>query len=314
MNKPAVFLSYRRDDCAGYAGRLEDALERALGKGQVFRDILDIRAGEKFADVIHASVAQARVTLVLLGPRWQGPLADGKRRIDNPDDFVRMEVAAALASGNRVIPVLLSGASLPKTEDLPVDLRDLTRRQTLTVNEASWDADVARLIDALDIASGRRHRPILIASVFVLAGIGIAAMYWLNKPEPAVVADPIVALTAETTQQLLGAWETTADITYSWGDHYPERFEFKSFAGAVTGTASFLKYPRGIEDVVIDGRYIRFVTHSIESMNEQDRQLTHSYSAELDGEVLHVRLQTTGGFTSVPPIEFDARRSVTARE
>lgn len=307
MNKPAVFLSYRRDDCAGYAGRLEDALERALGKGQVFRDILDIRAGENFADIIHASVTQARATLVLLGPRWQGPLPDGKRRIDNPDDFVRMEVAAALASRNRVIPVLLSGVSLPKTDELPADLRSLTRRQSLTLNEASWDADVARLVDALEMP-GRRKYPMLIAAFVALVILGAAAVYWL-KPEPAAAIDPTVALTAETTQQLLGVWDTTNDVTYSWGDRYPERFEFKSFAGAITGTASFLKYPRGIENLVVDGRNISFATHSVESMNEQDRQLTHRYSAELDGDVLHFRLQTTGGFTSAPPIEFDARRS-----
>lgn len=311
MNKSAVFLSYRRDDCAGYAGRLEDALERTLGKGRVFRDIRDIGAGEHFAAVIHDSVAQARVTLVLIGPRWQGPLADGKRRIDDPDDFVRMEVAAALASGNKVIPVLLSGASLPQTDDLPEPLRALTRRQTLTLNEVSWESDLARLVESLGLPTRKHRRSLLIAAVMLLAAAGVAVVYRL-KPEPvtppAAAVDPIVALTAQTGTQLIGIWESTTDVTYGWGDHYPERFEFKAFAGNITGTASFLKYPRGIEELSIKGRNISFVTHSMQSMNEQDRQLTHSYSAELEGDVLRLRLHTTGGFTSAAPIEFSARR------
>lgn len=310
MSKSAVFLSYRRDDCAGYAGRLEDALERALGTGRVFRDIRDIGAGENFADVIHASVAQAQVTLVLIGPRWQGPLADGKCRIDDPGDFVRMEVAAALASGNKVIPVLLSGASLPQTNDLPEPLRSLTRRQTLTLNEASWDADMARLVESLGLPTHRYRNSLLIAAVVLLAAAGGAALYWRDaKPvAPPIVADPMVALTAQTSAQLIGKWASTTDVTYAWGDHYPERFEFKNFAGTITGTASFLKYPRGIEELIVKGRNISFITHSVESVNEQDRQLTHRFSAELDGEVLRVRLHITGGFTSMPPIEFTAKR------
>lgn len=306
MNKSSVFLSYRRDDCAGYAGRLEDELERVLGKGRVFRDIRDIGAGEQFADVIHASVAQARVTLVLIGPRWHGPLADGKRRIDDPHDFVRMEVAAALASGNKVIPVLLSGATLPQTEDLPEPLRSLTRRQTLTLNEASWDSDLRRLVESLGVP--RKRQLAWVAAAVLFAAVG-AALYWF-KAEPAapIPIDPITALTAQTSASLIGAWESTADVTYAWGDHYPERFEFKAFAGNITGTASFLKYPRGIEELSITGRNIKFVTHSMQSMNEQDRQLTHNYSAELDGDVLRMRMHTTGGFASVMPIEFSARR------
>jgi TIR domain len=307
MNKSAVFLSYRRDDCAGYAGRLEDALEHVLGKGRVFRDIHDIGAGEQFADVIRASLAQAHVTLVLIGPRWQGPLADGKRRIDDPEDFVRMEVAAALASGNKVIPVLLSGASLPQTAGLPEPLRSLTRRQTLTLNETSWDADFVRLVESLGLPTRTGRRSLLIATLVVMTVSGGAAVYWL-KPKQTAPVDPMVALTAETTANLIGTWETTSDVTYAWGDHYPERFEFKTFAGNITGTASFLKYARGIEKLSVKGRNISFVTHSVQSMNEQDRQLSHNYSAELDGDLLRIRLNTTGGFTSVAPIEFAAKR------
>lgn len=221
-----------------------------------------------------------------------------------------MEVAAALASTNKVIPVLLAGAVLPQTAELPEPLHSLTSRQTLTLNEASWDADVARLIDSLGLPTIGSRRSLLMAALVILAISGGLALY-LQKPEATPVTDT-TTLTAATTAQLVGTWESTTDVTYDWGDHYPERFEFKLFAGNVTGTASFLKYPRGIENVAVNGRNISFVTHSVESMNGQDRQLTHSYTAELDGDTLRLRLQTSGGFTSVKPIEFAARKTATA--
>ncbi|MGC3981297.1 MAG: toll/interleukin-1 receptor domain-containing protein [Steroidobacteraceae bacterium] len=316
MNKSAVFISYRRDDCAGYAGRLEDALEHALGRNRVFRDVRDIAAGEKFSDVIDASLAQASVTLVLIGPRWAGVKADGTRRIDDPQDFVRMEVASALASTHKVIPVLLSGASLPKTEELPEPLRALTSRQALTLNEASWEADLARLVEGLDMPRPR-FKQWLVAGLAALV-IAAGAAWYVQRSDSVVAPvapnpiDATAALTAATTEKLVGSWVSTTDVRYAWGDRYPETLEFKLFAGSLTGTASFLKYPRGIEQFTVNGRNFSFVTHSVESMNNQDRQLTHSFSGELDGDTLHLRLQISGGFTSNPPIEFDAIRQVDA--
>ena len=80
MGKSTVFISYRRDDCAGYAGRLEEALERACGSGTIFRDVRDISPGESFADVLRSRLSSARVVLVLIGPRWAGPVPGGKTR------------------------------------------------------------------------------------------------------------------------------------------------------------------------------------------------------------------------------------------
>lgn len=303
MNK-SVFISYRRDDCSGYAGRLEDALERALGKGRVFRDVRDIVAGEDFTQVIHQRLAQASAVLVLIGPRWQGPLSAGQCRIDDPQDFVRMEVAAALAAPTKVIPVLLQGASLPSTEQLPEPLRALTHRQALTLNEVSWEADLARLIAALDMPLNNRHRGWLAAAVIVASALAGGAMY-LRQPK---AVDPVASLTASTLARLPGSWQTTDAVNYGWGDRYRERLEFKLFAGELTGTASYLEYPRGLQQVSINGSTLSFITTSVETMNEQDRTLTHRYVAELDGDTLRLRLQTTGGFTSLPPVEFTAQK------
>lgn len=302
MNRSAVFISYRRDDCSGYAGRLEDALEHALGKGRVFRDVRDIVAGEDFTKVINERLAQASAVLVLIGPRWQGPLEGGHYRIHDPQDFVRMEVAAALMAATKVIPVLLQGATLPNTDELPEPLRALTQRQALTLNEVSWEADLARLIAGLGIRK-RRTGVWLGAAMLALALAAVGAFY-LRAPQ----VDPVAALTARTLAQLPGQWQTTTDLNYGWGDRYRERIEFKLFAGELTGTATYLEYPRGLQQVSVSGSTLSFITTSVETMNEQDRTLTHRYVAELDGDTLRLRMQTTGGFSSLPPLEFTAQK------
>jgi hypothetical protein len=304
MKTPAVFISYRRDDCPGYAGRLEDALERIYGKGSAFRDVRDIDAGADFTDVIESCLHGVRASLVLIGPQWLGVHADGTRRIDDPKDFVRLEVATALASASKVVPVLLAGASLPHATELPEDLRALTSRQALSLSETNWDAELQRLVKSLGIATLQRKRAIAVAIGLAFIAAATGAAYMLKPMAPAT--DPAATLSANTADKLIGTWEGT--VKYYWGDSYKERFVFKRFAGDVTGTASFLEYPRGIEDFVLKGGNLSFVTHTVETVNAQDRQLTHRYQAELDGTTLHMRMQTTGGFTSVQPQEFTAQR------
>jgi hypothetical protein len=311
MKKSAVFISYRRDDCPGYAGRLEDALERVYGKKRVFRDIRDIEAGEDFAKVIESGLASAGGTLALIGPRWAGVRADGQRRIDDAEDFVRLEVARALASDCKVIPVLLAGTTMPKVTELPEPLRELASLQALTLEEENWDADIQRLIEALDLPTRRaKHFIVGGAAVLVLAAAAVA-LYLHETPSNIPVVQPHtppapVDPSVETANRLVGTWE--APVRYGWGDTAQEQFVFKRFAGEITGTASFLKYPRGIESVTIKGSNLEFVTHTIQSMNDQDRELTHRYQAELDGDTLRIRMHTTGGFTSHQPLEFEAKR------
>lgn len=121
-NTPArIFLSYRRDDAAGYASRLEDALEQRLGRGAAFRDLEDIAPGADFVREIRRQLAHARAVVVLIGPRWTGAGAgpEGRSRIDDPEDFDRLEVQEALASDVPVVPVLLPGATMPDASELP---------------------------------------------------------------------------------------------------------------------------------------------------------------------------------------------------
>lgn len=136
------FLSYRRDDNAGFAGRLSDALEAAFGVGSVFRDVDDIRPGVDFAAPINSQLQSAHAVLVMIGPHWLEAGADGRRRIDEPDDFVRCEVAAGLASGKPVIPLLLGNATMPEGKELPNAIAGLARHQAAANVMGLWSAQV----------------------------------------------------------------------------------------------------------------------------------------------------------------------------
>lgn len=297
-----VFISYRRDDAAGYAGRLEEALERRLGRGSVFRDVLDIPPGEDFVAAIRARLAGAQAVLVLIGPRWAGGERPGPRRIDDAGDFVRLEVEAALDSGVRVVPVLLPGAVMPAEAELPVPLKPLARRNALGLSDAHWDADIGRLAAAVGLPRQRSVWPWALGGAAVAAS-AVAALCLLK---PGVRADP--------SARLLGSWQ--AEVRYGWGARHDERFDFKRHAGQLTGTATFLSYPRAIEKLEFDGTNLRFETHSQQSMGGETRELTHRYSAELRGqppdERLALRMQSSGAFHNTPPLEFEARRVAAA--
>ena len=116
---PCLFVSYRREDSAGFAGRLTDALEQRFGVGSVFRDVDDIQPGEDFEAVIERRLHDAKAVLVLIGPGWLAASAAGERRLDHPQDFVRREIELALGSGRPVVPILVGGASMPEAAVLP---------------------------------------------------------------------------------------------------------------------------------------------------------------------------------------------------
>lgn len=293
-----VFISYRRDDTAGYAGRLEASLESRLGPGSVFRDIEDIPPGDDFVDVIRERLASSHTVLVLIGPRWVG-LPGGPRRIDDPDDMVRQEVQEALGLAARVVPVLLPGATMPTEDSLPGPLKPLARRNALSLGDAHWDADVARLLATAGVAPRRALWPWAAAGLVALAGLGGGAWWWRQAAASAAI------------DQLLGGW--TGEVRYDWGDRRVERFEFFRHAGQLAGTASYLGYPRAVEQLRFDGRNLHFETRTQESMGDETRIKTHAYAAELQGQGadarLALRLQTTGGFGVHPPVVFEMRRA-----
>ncbi len=154
-----IFLSYRRDDSGGHAGRLADDLKQAFAGDQVWRDIEAIEAGADFVDAIGKAVSSCNVLLAMVGPRWlDAKNSAGNRRLDDPSDFVRLEIATALERGVRVIPVLVGGAAMPAEPALPEVLRPLARRQAHELSDKRWDYDVGQLFGAIEKLPGLSRR------------------------------------------------------------------------------------------------------------------------------------------------------------
>jgi formylglycine-generating enzyme required for sulfatase activity len=156
MSQPAagqfsgIFISYRRDDSSGHAGRLFDRLSAHFGVEQVFMDIDQIEPGEDFVQVIESAVGSCEVLIALIGRNWLTSRDESGRRLDNPNDFVRLEIAAALVRGIPVIPVLVQGARMPRPQDLPEDLLPLSRRHALELSDLRWKHDADQLTGALE--------------------------------------------------------------------------------------------------------------------------------------------------------------------
>ena len=144
-----VFLCYRREDTRHVAGRLGDRLSARFGR--VFMDIDTIEPGVDFTEVIRQAVGECDVLLALIGDQWVSAVDErGRRRLDDPNDWIVEEIKVALRRGIRVIPVLVDGARMPSRDQLPEVLAPLARRQALTVRHESFSSDAARLIAAIE--------------------------------------------------------------------------------------------------------------------------------------------------------------------
>jgi hypothetical protein len=180
MARRRIFISYRRADAAGYAGRLEADLTRLLGD-RVFMDVSDIAPGTEFPKALDAELRTCGAVLVVIGPQWRH--AFDERPAD--EDYVRLEVRQALAhDGVVVVPLLVHGAILPARDDLPDDLQALVDRQAVALRDDRWDDDVSHLAAQLRTTLGIRRAPLRLLAV---AGIALAvAGYWLleRAPEP----------------------------------------------------------------------------------------------------------------------------------
>jgi hypothetical protein len=119
-------------------------------------DISAIRPGADFAQAIESEVAACEAVLVVIGRQWLTCAADGHRRLDDPHDFVRLEIASALSRDVLVIPLLVEGAGVPREQDLPDDLKPLARRHALEISDERWEYDAGRLIDTLEETLGKR--------------------------------------------------------------------------------------------------------------------------------------------------------------
>jgi hypothetical protein len=291
-----VFISYRREDSAGYTGRLYDSLRARFGDGNVFLDISGIDSGRKFVDVIQNAIQSCDVLLAVIGPEWLTCVANGRRRIDDPGDLVRNEILTAFGAGVPVIPVLVGGARPPDAATLPVPLQQLAAFDAHEMTDERWAFDSDRLIHAIEKLAGVQRRTAgmrwpFVAAAVLLVALAIGGFLAWRSGEPA----PTVA----------GEWK--AEVTYDWGAKYTEILSLKVDDREVSGTASFLGVPRDITGGAVAGDRITFETRTEEISGDVSRAVLHRYRGRIAGETIAFTMASEGG-SSLVPTEFTATR------
>jgi hypothetical protein len=185
-----IFINYRRDDLIAAAGRLHDRLAQSFGRKNLFMDVDNIPPGVDFVGYLDAQVADCDVFLAVIGPNWLDTKDDhGQRRIENPEDFVAIEIAAAPGRGIRVIPVLIDGARMPKASELPESLRPLARRNAIEVRNTQFGRDAYVLIEKVREAlrgdgSGLGLRWLVAGGAVTLASAGGIAVHFAGLSIP----------------------------------------------------------------------------------------------------------------------------------
>jgi hypothetical protein len=198
---PRIFVSYRRKDSAGHAGRLFDRLREHFGANHVFRDVDQLKPGDDFVDALARAVDVCEVFVLVIGRDWvDARNAKGGRRLDDPKDFVRLELETALRRKILIVPVLVEGAAMVEEDQLPEPLRPLARRQAIELSEHRWDFDVQELLRTIETVERRRPRlkalPLSVAlvAVAVLVAAALAVRFdwlgaWRSKPPQTPAAE-----------------------------------------------------------------------------------------------------------------------------
>jgi hypothetical protein len=314
-----IFISYRRDDSGGYAGRLFDILSTHFGRDHTYMDLDTIQGGDNFAAVIDEKLRQSDALLAIIGEQWLTIAGqDGRRRLEAPGDFVRLEIAKALERKVRVIPVLVGGATMPRQEDLPAELRPLALHQAMDLRDAHFHADADLLINLLDkavpgldqtweVKSRRFGIPMVGVLAIALALAGGLVLYRVMQPAARTNSEPAAQTQTVPTANVAGKW--TAPVKYSWGDTAAETFDFEVTGQELSGTASFLGYPRGIFDGKIDGNRVSFMTKSITTVGDKSSEDKHYYKGTVDGDAIQFTMLTDSSVESSVPVRFTATRS-----
>jgi len=250
-----IFISYRRDESRHAAGRLADDLAQAFGSETIFRDIEGIEPGLDFTQSLEKALRSCVVMLVLIGPRWLDIRdGQGQRRLDQPGDWIRQEIASALERDVRVIPVLLEGATLPEADQLPADLQPLVRRQAFDMADGRWRGDLQRLAEALARVPGLtlkapaaapsgpataaapapalagRAKPMLVGAALGVVGL-LAVGIWLSDlgadDRPLDFAAPAAGLPVVPAQGAALPAPDTPDVTGLWRTNTGETYHFE---------------------------------------------------------------------------------------
>jgi hypothetical protein len=238
-----VFISYRRGDSADVSGRIYDRLVAQFGDEAIFKDVDDIPIGVDFKKHLGDTIAACSVMLVVIGPRWLSATDErGSRRLDDPNDFVRIEIETALERDVPVVPLLVSGASMPKAEELPPSLVSLAYRNGMPIRpDPDFHSDVDRLIRGLEDyvtpqkprSPARRPTPTphkrapgsgsrgLRYNLFLnwwplgLVFVSVAIIYLIVGPHPIMLlVAGLILLLSSVYQDMRGGWQVSW-LTYA---------------------------------------------------------------------------------------------------
>jgi hypothetical protein len=216
-----IFISYRREDTESVANHLKSELEKYVGKGKVFLDSKDIPPGRDWRDVLQRSVKGSDCLLALIGPKWLN-IEDSetkKRRLDNPDDFVRQEIRGALKNKKMpVVPVLVGDARMPEPKDLPDELKELASRQNFELRQRRWEDDVRALAEGLRLVSrstlAKSRTGIKVAASLVPA----ALIYWLVAAPAQADLNTLNAEVTGLNAEVTGLNAEVTDLKTKLGD------------------------------------------------------------------------------------------------
>ena len=312
---PDVFISYRREDTSGYAGRLYDQISARFGAEHVFMDVTTIEPGSDFVEVIEQRVGACDALIALIGKNWLASKDEQNRvRLGRSEDFVSVEITAALKRNVEVVPLLVGGAKMPLQQELPESLQRLARHQAVEVSDAHFTRDVADLIQSLERRGNKsrfdvrkRIRSGLVAALFLLlliaAGIGVGT--WQKARHEREQADatrhlghlanpssPVNPPKAAVDANISGSWRA---VLQKEGVRYETYFSFDVAGGKLFGKAIYPTGEAGILNGTVNGDKISFITKHVPDFSEEEA--TFTIEGRISGNEIQIWMQDKDGLS-----------------
>ncbi len=311
---PDIFISYRRDDTSGYAGRLYDQIGAHFGADHVFMDVADIEPGSDFVEVIGEKVGTCNALIALIGKNWLTLKDEQNRpRLGSAEDFVSVEVLAALKRQVEVVPVLVGGAKMPLQRELPESLQALSRHQALALSDTHFNRDVQDLIAVLEKACGngtlpahKKLKPALIAVVVALCLIFAGFWIWqksIRGRDSAGSQVSVAGLSKEGGAPSESGSKATgnAGISGNWkavlnknGSSFETFFTFEVSGDKLFGKVLYPTGEAGILNGTISNGRFSFITKHTPQFAEQEA--TISVDGRISGDAIEIVLQDDNGF------------------
>jgi hypothetical protein len=265
-----VFLSYRREDSSLAVQHLRESLGRLIGEDKIFRDVDSIPLGTNFETVIGDAIRAASVCLVVIGPNWLTAARNGRRRLNEPEDYVRIEVESALRAGIEVIPVLVDGATMPHARELPPSIAGLAK---LNAQVLPWQTGIAKLSARIDQIERRRlaEEAKLQAErdrLDLTGGKRVRRAAWKSKTAIASFNVVIRVMELSLARQGLRVFLSPADLAAAVTKVAGHTLEHGFFIGDLLHVIDFV----GIKAKTSDNRYVAR-SFPVRSLVELEREL-----------------------------------------